>query len=75
VTLEDAGITPLTGMLAEAPEKVPEPTGIPLPVTFTPVMEAVLPVLFKVKFVTVAGEPLGFVSTTCWTATLKAPGN
>jgi hypothetical protein len=65
VTLPDGGITLLVGIVAEAPEKVPDPTKLPLPVTFTPVMEPVLPVLFKVKFVMVTGKVPGLVSTTC----------
>jgi hypothetical protein len=77
VTLEDGAITLLvvSGIVAVAPEKLPDPAGFPLPVTFTPVMEPVLPVLFKVKFVIVAGEPLGLVRITCWTGTPEVPGN
>jgi hypothetical protein len=55
----------LVGMFPAVPEKVPDPTELPLPVTFTLVMELVPPVLVKVKFMMVAGKVPGLVSTTC----------
>lgn len=67
----------MRGILVLAPEKEPEATGDPLLVKLTFVTKEVfpVPVSANVRLVMVAGTALVLVKTTCWTATLEAPGS